>query len=312
MQSRSSNSNITIARIATAFLERSEITAGTRRNYQSHLGRFVRRHGSEPIALMERASIEAYLQSLQNLAYTTHRAHQRSLKALFAYAMDRGYVERNPVTGIPPRKPDAEKGEHYDAETIRYFSEPELQLLFSALQASCNVRLKLLVVLLYRTGCRVSEVLGLDRADLDLKTRSFTVIGKGNKVRICYYADLEADATDWAISLLAEYLEYYHEGQHPALLLAEDPVRRQVGRLSYAQAIAGWRDLVDAVPQLKGSRLHDLRHTFGTERVGIMPIEELRALMGHSNVATTLRYAKVTPQRAAGSARQAISQVSRF
>ena len=152
----------------------------------------------------------------------------------------------------------------------------------------------------------------MDRADIDRKTHSFPVVGKGNKVRTCYYAGLDADETDWAIALLSEYLQYYHDGQHAALLLAEDPVRRRVGRLSYAQAIADWRNLVDAVPQLKGSRLHDLRHTFGTERVGIMPIEELRALMGHSNVATTLRYAKVTPQRAAGSARQAISQVSRF
>ena len=272
MQNRASHPNITIARVATAFLERPEITAGTRRNYQSHLSRFVRRHGSEPIGLMDRASVEEYLQSLEGLAYTTHRAHQRSLKALFAYAVDRGYIERNPVTGIPLRKPDADKGEHYDAETIRYFSEPELQLLFAALQASNNVRLKLLVVLLYRTGCRVSEVLGLNRADIDRKTHSFPVVGKGNKVRTCYYAGLDADETDWAIALLSEYLQYYHDGQHAALLLAEDPVRRRVGRLSYAQAIADWRNLVDAVPQLKGSRLHDLRHTFGTERVGIMPI----------------------------------------
>ena len=71
--------------------------------------------------------------------------------------------------------------------------------------------------------------MGLDRADIDMKTHSFPVIGKGNKVRTGYYADLDADKTDWAIALLGEYLKYYHDGKNPALLLAEDPVRRRVG-----------------------------------------------------------------------------------
>lgn len=312
MKGKSTDPNITIARVATAFLDRPEITEGTRRNYQSHLTRFVRQHGSEPIALADRALVEDYLHSLQNLAYTTHRAHQRSLKALFAYAIDRGYLERNPVARIPPRKPDAAKGEHYDTETIRYFDDTELQLLFAALDASPNVRLQLLVTLLYRTGCRISEVLNLDRADIDFTTRSFIVLGKGNKTRTCYFAALEADESDRAIALLHEYLDHYHEGRHTALLLAEDPVRRRINRLSYAQANDDWRALVDAILPLRGTRLHDLRHTFGTQRVGVMAIEELCALMGHSNVATTLRYARVTPQRAAGSARQALSQVSQF
>ena len=44
--------------------------------------------------------------------------------------------------------------------------------------------------------------------------------------------------------------------------------------------------------------MHDLRHTFATERVGLIGIEELRALMGHTNINTTLRYQKVTSERA--------------
>ena len=207
-----------------------------------------------------------------------------------------------------------DKGEHYDAETIRYFSEPELQLLFSALQASCNVRLKLLVVLLYRTGCRVSEVLGLDRADHRPEDALlYRLLGKVIRSVFATTPTWKRMQTDWAISLLARI----------SGVLSRGPTSRVVDwrRTQYG---GGWgacpmhrRSLTGGswwmrCPQLKGSRLHDLRHTFGTERVGIMPIEELRALMGHSNVATTLRYAKVTPQRAAGSARQAISQVSRF
>jgi integrase/recombinase XerD len=51
--------------------------------------------------------------------------------------------------------------------------------------------------------------------------------------------------------------------------------------------------------------MHDLRHTFATERAGLMGIEELRALMGHQNIQTTLRYQKVTSGRAEVAAQNA-------
>jgi site-specific recombinase XerD len=53
--------------------------------------------------------------------------------------------------------------------------------------------------------------------------------------------------------------------------------------------------------------LHDLRHTFATERVGLMALEELRALMGHENIQTTLRYQKVTSLRAEEVAHKALN-----
>jgi len=57
-------------------------------------------------------------------------------------------------------------------------------------------------------------------------------------------------------------------------------------------------------------RLHDLRHTFATERVGLMGIEELRALMGHESIMTTLRYQKVTSARAETVAQSALQEIA--
>jgi site-specific recombinase XerD len=56
----------------------------------------------------------------------------------------------------------------------------------------------------------------------------------------------------------------------------------------------------------------DLRHTFATERVGLMGIEELRALMEHESIQTTLRYQKVTLQRAEKVAQIAFSSLPNF
>lgn len=66
---------------------------------------------------------------------------------------------------------------------------------------------------------------------------------------------------------------------------------------------------MDAYPLLQGTRIHDLRHTFATERVGLMSIEELRALMGHQNIQTTLRYQKVTSQQAELAAQKALKSL---
>lgn len=54
-----------------------------------------------------------------------------------------------------------------------------------------------------------------------------------------------------------------------------------------------------------------VRHTFATERVGLMGIEELRALMGHQNIQTTLRYQKVTSQRAETVAKKAFESLTK-
>jgi integrase/recombinase XerD len=56
----------------------------------------------------------------------------------------------------------------------------------------------------------------------------------------------------------------------------------------------------------KGIRLHDLRHTYATERVQLISLEELRALMGHDNIQTTLHYQKVTSQKAEEAAQKAL------
>lgn len=67
--------------------------------------------------------------------------------------------------------------------------------------------------------------------------------------------------------------------------------------------------MTDPFPLITGIRLHDLRHTFATERVGLIGIEELRALMGHQHIQTTLRYQKVTSERAELAAQTALNKL---
>ena len=213
------------------------------------------------------------------------------------FAVEQGYLSANPIARLKRRKPDREKGEYDSDEVIRYLNKQLLKILYSLLEP--NSRLHTLVLLLHRTGARVSEALSLDIEHLDLANCKFRVLGKGNKQRWCFYS------RDLAI-VLEKYLRLYRHQDSPALFTAQNPFTKDVTRLSYRTAYEGWSQVIKQNSELKGFRLHDLRHTFATERVGLMGIEELRALMGHTNIQTTLRYQKVTSSRAEEVAKKAL------
>lgn len=246
-------------------------------------------YGSYPIEILSRRALADYLDSLPHLAYTTHQRHQAILQALFNFAVEQGYLKVNPIARLQRRKPNPERGEHFSDRVIRYLSPSQITTLYQVIDR--HSRMKALVYLLHRTGARIAEVLALNLSDLNLKMRKFQVIGKSNKIRWCFYSE---DAA----TTLEKYLKYYRHPESDALFTAQKPVTKLVTRLSYRTAHRDWTNLIESAPELDGIRMHDLRHTFATERVGLMGIEELRALMGHTNIATTLRYQKVTSERA--------------
>ena len=292
--------SLPLATVTTEFLDRPNLASSTVRSYELALLPLLKDYGSWPIELVDRSCLEEYLNGLTHLAFTTHRRHQTTVQALFNFAVERDYIRSNPIARIKHRKPDASKGEHDSDQPIRYLSPEQLTLLYQAIAK--DRRMDLLVRLLHRTGARISEVLALDLDGLDTENQRFQVIGKGNKQRWCFYSQD-------VVPVLESYLKHYRHPTHPALFTAQQRFSKQVSRLSYHTAYEHWKALTKPYPELKAARIHDLRHTFATERVGLMGIEELRALMGHQNIQTTLRYQKVTSARAEVAAQSAFNQL---
>ena len=220
---------------------------------------------------------------------------------MFNYAVEQQHIKANPIAKLKRRKPDADKGEHGSDEAIRYLTPNQLQKMYKAVETDC--RTHTIMRLLHRSGARISELLALDFEQVDLKQQKFQVIGKGNKQRWCFYSD---DAAQ----LLNTYLKHYRHQRCHALFTAQQPIAGNISRLSYRTVHQNWRRLIAGIPELEGARLHDLRHTFATERVGLMGIEELRALMGHESIMTTLRYQKVTSARAETVAQSALKKLA--
>ncbi len=259
------------------------------KSYELSLMPLLGEYGSYPIEILNRRALATYLDSLSHLAYTTHQRHQAIIQALFNFAVEQGYLKVNPIARLQRRKPNLERGEHFSDRVIRYLSPAQINTLYQVIDH--HSRMKALVYLLHRTGARIAEILALNLENIDLIERKFQVIGKGNKIRWCFYSEDAATA-------LEKYLKYYRHLESDALFTAQKPVTKLVTRLSYRTAHRDWTNLIESAPELNEIRMHDLRHTFATERVGLMGIEELRALMGHTNIQTTLRYQKVTSERA--------------
>ena len=289
---------VTLARLAAEFLERPGLAQSTRRSYEVALMPLLAECGRLPVEIISRQILSDYLEELEHLSIATHHRHQAIIQALFNYAVAVGYLQSNPIAGKKRRKPNLEKGEHGTDEVVRYLDKEQLGELYKLVRK--DVRLHAVVRLLHRTGARISEVLAMNLEQVDTIERKFQVVGKGNKQRWCFYSE------DAAL-VLDEYVRYYRHSNSPALFTAQNPFTQEVTRLSYRRIYTNWCEAIENSLILKGVRLHDLRHTFATERVGLMSVEELRALMGHEKIQTTLKYQKVTSQKAQEVAQKALS-----
>ena len=292
---------VTLATVITEFLSRPDLAKSTKRTYELALKSILLEYGSWAIEIIGKQTLTEYLKTLEDCSYTTHRKHQAILQSLFNFAVEQGYIRFNPIRGLKQRQPNPEKGEHKTDGAIRYLTSSQLNILYKAVASDLRMNSK--ICLLHHSGCRIAELLALNIDDLDFTKYGFQVVGKGNKQRYCYFGYTAAEA-------LNKYIKYERHNTVNALFTAQQPVTKVVSRISYRTVHEYWRKLITDYPELVGIRIHDLRHTFATERVGLMGIEELRALMGHENIQTTLRYQKVTSARAEEVARQALEKLT--
>lgn len=177
--------------------------------------------------------------------------------------------------------------------------------LFAALQAKAlgadpvAIRDLALVELLYATGVRVGELVGLDRGDLDPQRRTLRVIGKGNKERTVPYGQPAAKALDVWLSSGRPNLATPASGA--ALFLGQRgnridqrQVRSVVGRL--------FRTLGDT----SATGPHALRHSAATHLLdGGADLRAVQEILGHSSLATTQIYTHVSVDRLRSSYQQA-------
>jgi integrase/recombinase XerD len=295
--------NPTLAKVATELLDDPTLSPKTKKSYEGVLVPLVQTYGQTFIDQVQRSQIEEHLLSLTHLNHSTHNKHQTIITRLLNFAIERNYIIHNPISHLKRRKPDRSLGEHGSDEPFRYFTTKELITIYK--QIAYIPRLNALVAFLHESGARIAEVLALNLKDINFSEREFRVVGKGNKKRWCYFGDR-------AVTALRNYINGNREHPHEALFTERLVLGRDVRRLSYDTAYREWKVALSNCTALKSARFHDLRHTFATERARVIPLEVLRALLGHENIQTTLVYQKITSQVAKETAHSALKSLKKL
>jgi integrase/recombinase XerD len=154
------------------------------------------------------------------------------------------------------------------------------------------MRDRALLELLYATGARISEAVGLDVDDVDLSAATVLLRGKGGKDRMVPIGSYARDAVDAYLVRGRPALAAAGRGG-PALF-----VNHRGGRLSRQSA---WQVLRTAAARAGVSTTvspHTLRHSFATHLLdGGADVRVVQELLGHASVTTTQIYTMVTVER---------------
>ena len=200
---------------------------------------------------------------------STLEGNRQVLSSYFGWLFRESLIEKNPVVNVGIIKvPKKQKKTYTDIDIEK-------------LNQCCEtLRDRAILHFLRATGCRISEMTGLDRDTVDLDALECVVHGKGNKDRIVYM-----DAVTGMI--LGKYLETRMD-DNPALFVGKRHERLQPGGVRCMLKKLGAEAGVDHVHP------HKFRRTLATglARHG-MPIQEVATLLGHEKLDTTMRYVNV-------------------
>jgi integrase/recombinase XerD len=233
-----------------------------------------------------RANVETWLKNLAK-KHENPRSTARRLSALrqfYQFAVSREWVAENPTTLVPlPLKP----------QTLpKALSSHQIQLLLEAPlgDSPTEVRLRLILQLLYATGLRVSELTNLTRADVTQgEGVTLRVTGKGGKTRIVPLGEVAAATLETYLTHARPRLK---GAQGPWVLMGPSG-KRPLTRVRVFQLVkeAGARVGVAVAP-------HHLRHTFATHLLAnAADLHAVQLMLGHSSLNTTQIYTQVATQK---------------
>jgi site-specific recombinase XerD len=208
----------------------------------------------------------------------------------------RGFLRYLAKEGIASAEPERIEMAKVPERQVDFLEPEELERLFAAAEGKSEVacRDRALLELLFSSGLRVSELVGLDRESVNLETGEFSVRGKGGKVRMVFVSDR-------ARAVISSYLEV-RKDIDPALFVsttkgfarktARDDLRITVRTVERIVA-----RLATKAGIMKSVHPHTLRHSFATDllRNGA-DIRSVQALLGHSSITTTQIYTHVTDE----------------
>ncbi len=281
----------------TDFLEYLEIEQGrsqkTIQNYDHYLTRLVDFAGDIKISEIDAELIRKWRLWLNRLGTNTSDELQKNTLNYHLIAL-RSFLKfctKRDITVMSADKIELAKAKR---KQVTFLNQEELERLFavpdlSTLQGS---RDRAILELLFSSGLRVSELVGLNKEDINLKRREFMVRGKGQKDRPIFISEAAA----WWVQ---QYLDKRQDNSSPLFIRYSGTKQVSLSGNFYRLTARSVQRLVARYAILAGITKHvsphTLRHSFATDLLmNGADLRSVQAMLGHSNISTTQIYTHVT------------------
>ena len=283
--------------LVTDYLEHLEIEQNraqrTIANYDHYLGRLVEFTSDCDISKLDSEMVRQYrlwLNRLKDdrgneLTKTTQNYHLIALRSFLKY------LAKRDITALDSAKIELAK---VTRPQVTFLETAEVERLLAAIDTSTMVGLRdrAVIELLFSGGLRVSELVSLNREQMNLERREFMVRGKGQKDRPIF---ISPQAAEW----IGRYVEIRDDNFQP-LFVHYSGCRNESDNGVYTRlTVRSVQRLIKRYAQVAGITKdvtpHTLRHSFATDLLqNGADLRSVQGLLGHANISTTQIYTHIT------------------
>jgi len=269
------------------------LSSNTRKSYQRDLEQYLAFLHEKKITdwqKVDRYTIVSFLQFLQNekKSAATLTRMVTSLRRFHQFLRQERYTDHDPMQHIDsPKKTQKLPDTLSISEVERLIEAPDTKKVL-------GIRDRTILEVMYATGLRVSELIGLKLNDLHLAMGLMQTTGKGDKERIVPLGDM---AIHW--------LETYLEEARP-ILCQKHPEEEYLFVNGHGTSLSRqgvWKNLKALVLKagiMKNVTPHTLRHSFATHLLeNGADLRTVQELLGHADISTTQIYTHITKKRMA-------------
>jgi integrase/recombinase XerC len=229
--------------------------------------------------------LRAYLAELRRRNYSRATVARKiaTLRSFYKYLARQGEVELNPVKVI--RTPRQEK------RLPKFLTPDDIERLLAAPKGDdpLTLRDRAMLEVLYSTGIRVSELVGMNLEDVDTMGESVRVRGKGKRERL-------APLGSFALKALDQYLAARKAGSvHDAAAVFVNRHGQRLSTRSVRRKLSKYLAIAGLNPSVSP---HTLRHSFATHMLERgADLRAVQELLGHRSLSTTQIYTHVAAAR---------------